>query len=177
MIKTLAVILAAILVVASTAGTFYIARAQDQQPQLSQVAQGRDSAAAKITVSNDKVQAGSAVNVTGRNFDTNSQISIYFMSARQADFAKNGRSALILQEAAAMNEKDVQSNVDLTTMLSSFSTPTIIPIAAVNDDNNNNNSNSSSSNDILGNALKTLGGIFHLGGNSNDNSTKTKDNE
>src|SRR5918912_4117682 len=148
MVKALAAILAAILLVASTAGTFYIARAQDQQPLLSQVAQGIASSsatAAKITVSNDNVQAGSAMNITGRNFDASSQISIYLMSARQADFAKSGRSALILQKVgAATNENDVQSNVDLTAATaSSFFSPAIIPTAA--DKNGNNNDNSSSS--------------------------------
>src|SRR5919206_54117 len=164
MVKALAAILAVILLVASTAGTFYIARAQDQQPLLSQVAQGRASSstttAAKITVSNDNVQAGAAMNITGRNFDASSQISIYFMSARQADFAKSGRSALILQKVgAATNENDVQSNVDLTAATtSSFFNPAIIPTAADKNSNNNNNNSSSSGNDILGNALKALGG-------------------
>jgi hypothetical protein len=95
MVKTLAAIMTAILVVASAAGSFYFAGAQEQ----SHAVRGQ----AKITLGNDQVQAGSKVNVSGSDFNTNSDVSIYFMSAAHADLT-NG-SALVLQEIAADNNQ------------------------------------------------------------------------
>lgn len=93
MVKTLAAIMAAILVVASAAGSFYFAGAQEQ----SHAIRGQ----AKITLGND--QAGSKVNVSGSDFNANSDVSIYFMLAAHADLT-NG-SALVLQEISADNNQ------------------------------------------------------------------------
>ncbi|HEX2557310.1 MAG TPA: hypothetical protein VHK86_03225, partial [Nitrososphaera sp.] len=93
MVKTLAAIMTAILVVASAAGSFYFAGAQEQ----SHAIRGQ----AKITLGND--QAGSKVNVSGSDFNANSDVSIYFMSAAHADLT-NG-SALVLQEISADNNQ------------------------------------------------------------------------
>src|SRR5690348_148784 len=95
MVKTLAAILAAFLVVASAAGSFYFAGAQEQ----SHAVRGET----KITLGNDQVQACSKVNVSGSDFNANSDVSIYFLSAAHADLT-NG-SALVLQEIAADNNQ------------------------------------------------------------------------
>lgn len=111
MVKTLAVVLAVILVVAAMAGSFYIVRAQEQQSttSLGVAQEGSEDPAAKITVSNDTVQAGSTVKVSGKNFDASSQISVYFMSALQANFTSSDRSALILQQVAANNNRNTNA--------------------------------------------------------------------
>jgi hypothetical protein len=102
-VKTLAAIMAAILVVASAVGSFYFAGAQEQ----SQAIQGQ----AKIALGKDNAQAGSAVDVSGSNFSANSDVSIYFMSAARADLTNH--SALILQEIAANNnQSQTASTID-----------------------------------------------------------------
>ena len=53
---------------------------------------------AEITVA-DEAQAGSEIDTSGSNFGANSDVSIYFMPAAQAELG-NG-SALILQELFA----------------------------------------------------------------------------
>jgi PKD repeat protein len=87
-----AILAAAILVSASgTVGSFYFVGAQDQD----QVTTGQ----AEITLSNIEASPGSVVDVNGSNFGADSQVSIYFMSAKQANFA-NG-SAFVLQGISA----------------------------------------------------------------------------
>src|SRR5919108_2487224 len=91
--KPIAAILAAsILVSASgTVGSFYFVGAQDQD----EVTTGQ----AEITLSDIEASPGSVVDVNGSNFGADSQVSIYFMSAKQANFA-NG-SAFVLQGISA----------------------------------------------------------------------------
>jgi PKD repeat protein len=85
-----AILAAAILVGASgTVGSFYFVGAQDQ------VTTGQ----AEITLSDIEASPGSVVDVNGSNFGADSQVSIYFMSAKQANFA-NG-SAFVLQGISA----------------------------------------------------------------------------
>src|SRR6266511_184877 len=87
-----AILAAAILVSASgTVGSFYFVGAQDQD----QVTTGQ----AEITLSNIEASPGSVVDVNGSNFGADSQVSIYFMSAKQTNFA-NG-SAFVLQGISA----------------------------------------------------------------------------
>jgi hypothetical protein len=83
-----AVLLAALVAASGAAGSFYLASAQEQAA----VEQ------AEITVA-DEAQAGSEIDISGSNFGANSDVSIYFMSAAQAELG-NG-SALILQELPA----------------------------------------------------------------------------
>jgi hypothetical protein len=87
--KTMAAILLAAIVVASGAvGSFYFAGAQEQAA----VEQ------AEITVDSE-AEAGSEIEVGGSNFAANSNVSIYFMSAAQAEMT-NG-TTFVLQEASA----------------------------------------------------------------------------
>jgi hypothetical protein len=165
MVKTLAVVLAAILVVASITGSSFIVQAQEQQQptSLGMAQKESENSAAKITISNDAVQAGSTVKVSGKNFDPGSQISIYFMSALQANFTSSGRNALILQQLATNNS----SNSGQQTTASASSAAS----AKAAGSNSSSKTNSPSS-DIIGDAFRTLQNMFHIG-NNNDNNTTT----
>ncbi|MDQ3873301.1 MAG: hypothetical protein M3258_06785 [Thermoproteota archaeon] len=91
--KSVGAILAATLVSLSvSAGSFYFVGAQDE---LDEEATGQ----AAITLSNVKVSPRSTVTINGNNFGANSQVSIYFMSARHVNLS-NG-SALVLQGITA----------------------------------------------------------------------------
>ena len=85
MVKFVAVFLAAILAVSAVAGSFYLAGAQQTgQPEL--------------TLGSAQASASSVVDASGSNFAPNSEVSIYLMTAAEADL-ENG-SATILQEIA-----------------------------------------------------------------------------
>jgi PKD repeat protein len=90
-VKPIVAILAAVILVSAsgTVGSFYFVGAQDQLT----------TGQAEITLSDIEASPGSIVDVNGSNFGADSQVSIYFMSAKQANFA-NG-SAFVLQGISA----------------------------------------------------------------------------
>jgi hypothetical protein len=83
--KSLIAILVATLVVASGTSPFYLAGAQEQATEQ-----------AEITLSSTEAQPGSEIQVNGSGFGSDAEVSIYIMSAAQANLT-NG-SAFILQE-------------------------------------------------------------------------------
>ena len=87
--RPVSAIIAAILVsLSGITGSFFPVGAQDVRNQ-------QTTGQAAITLSNIEASPGHTVTVHGNNFEANSQVSIYFMSSRHANFS-NG-SALVLQ--------------------------------------------------------------------------------
>lgn len=86
--KATAILLAMLVAISGVAGSFYFAGAQEQAA----VQQ------AQIEV-DDQAQTGSQVDVSGSNFEANSDVSIYFMPSVRVNMT-NG-SAFILQEIPA----------------------------------------------------------------------------
>ncbi len=87
--KAPAILLAMLVAVSGISGSFYFAGGQEQAA----IQQ------AQITVEEDQAQPGSQIDVSGSNFEADSDVSIYFMSSARADMT-NG-SAFILQEVLA----------------------------------------------------------------------------
>jgi hypothetical protein len=87
--KYLAAILAAAILFGAfgSVGSFYFTSAQGQDQITTEQAE--------ITLSDIEASPGSVVDVNGSNFVADSQVSIYFMSAKQANFSDG--SAFVLQ--------------------------------------------------------------------------------
>jgi hypothetical protein len=74
--------------------SFYLAGAQEQNTTDTSATEN-----AEVTLGSTQVQSGSTLDVNGNNFGANSDVSIYMMSAVQAELEDG--TATILQEAAA----------------------------------------------------------------------------
>ncbi|HET6807955.1 MAG TPA: PKD domain-containing protein, partial [Nitrososphaera sp.] len=87
MAKPITVILAVVLLLSAsgTVGSFYFVSSQGQTT----------TEPAELTLSESEASPGSVIEVEGINFGANSQVSIYFMSAEEADLADG--SAFVLQ--------------------------------------------------------------------------------
>lgn len=100
--------MAAMFVVASGAlGSFYLAGAQEQDTTDTSATEN-----AEVTLGSMQVQSGSTLDVNGNNFGAHSDVSIYMMSAVQAELEDG--TAIILQEAltAAGNESATTAEVE-----------------------------------------------------------------
>ncbi|MDQ3852423.1 MAG: hypothetical protein M3299_06280, partial [Thermoproteota archaeon] len=87
MAKPITAILAVALLLSAsgTVGSFYFVSSQGQTT----------TEPAELTLSEDEASPGSVIEVEGINFGANSQVSIYFMSAEEADLTDG--SAFVLQ--------------------------------------------------------------------------------